>query len=211
MTTFPVWRVFAFRAVQAGLSLALLGATATAAFAQDKPKPGWAIDPKTGCKVWDDLLEAGEAIHWSGECPKGVAEGRGTAQWVLKGKNEENYDGDMRDGKMNGHGTLVFPNGLHYEGAFKDNDFDGRGKLTFSNGDVYEGEFAADDRSGQGTFTMTDGRRYVGEWKADMPDGQGVLTRRDGTPVSGKWKMGCLSEGATKAAVVATPKECKIY
>lgn len=212
MTTLPMRRTGGrcFSALAIALAVATL--CVAAARAQDyKPQPGWAIDPRSGCKVWDEFLEPGEIVRWSGECPKGVAEGRGTVEWVLQGQDEERYEGEMRGGKMNGSGTLSFPNGMRYEGQFKDNDFHGTGKLTYGNGDVYEGEFADDDRSGKGTFTMKDGRRYVGEWKKDLPDGQGTLTRRDGRTFSGKWKMGCLNDGGTKAALIATPRECKIY
>ena len=176
-----------------------------------KAKGFWVSDPTTGCKTWDDAPEPATSVTWSGTCKDGFADGRGTAQWVIKGKPEDRYEGEMQGGKMAGAGILSFPNGMRYEGAFKDNDFHGRGKLTYSNGDVYEGEFVDDDRSGTGTFTMKDGRRYVGGWRKDLPDGQGTLTRADGSSVSGTWKMGCLNNGALKAALVATPRECKIY
>jgi len=188
-----------------------LGSGATVAMAQEKPKSGWVVDPKTACKVWDEVVEKSESVTWSGECLNGLADGQGAVQWTIGGKAAERYDGEMRGGKMNGNGILVFPNGLRYEGAFHDNDFHGHGKLTYSNGDIYEGEFVNDDRSGKGTFTMSDGRRYVGEWKNDMPHGNGTLTRRNGSSVSGSWKMGCLNEGTQKFALIATPKECKIY
>ncbi len=195
------------------LAIAVLGAAAVAVFVtpQHKPRGIWITDPKTGCRIWDDLPAADEVVTWSGDCTHGYAEGRGTAQWVIKGKPVDRYEGDMRAGKMVGTGTLTFPNGMRYEGAFKDGNFHGRGRLTYANGDVYEGEFLDDDRSGSGTFTFKDGRRYVGGWKQDLPDGPGTLTRADGTSVSGTWKMGCLNNGAMKAALVATPRECKIY
>jgi hypothetical protein len=193
------------------VAAAAAGVALAPAMAQDKPRPGWISDPKSGCKLWDDNIEGGQMVSWSGTCVDGLASGPGTAIWTIKGKEEDRYEGEMRGGKMNGAGTLSFPNGMRYEGTFKDNDFHGSGKLTYSNGDVYEGQFDDDDRSGQGTFTMKDGRRYVGQWKKDMPNGSGTLTRADGTSVSGTWKMGCLKDGASKAALVATPRECRIY
>lgn len=194
-------------------AIAVLGAAAVAVFVtpQHKPRGIWISDPKTGCRIWDDLPAADEVVTWSGDCTHGYAEGRGTAQWVIKGKPVDRYEGDMRAGKMVGTGTLTFPNGMRYEGAFKDGNFHGTGKLTYSNGDVYVGEFLDDDRSGTGTFTMKDGRRYVGGWKQDLPDGPGTLTRADGTSIYGHWKMGCLKDGAFRGALIATPRECKIY
>jgi len=195
----------------AALAVVAVAAIALFVILQAGPKGRWMSDPKTGCKIWDDTPAPEQSVSWSGECKGGHAEGRGIAQWIIKGKPEDRYDGEMRGGKMVGTGDLSFPNGMRYEGQFKDNNFHGRGKLTYSNGDVYEGEFFDDDRSGTGTFTMKDGRRYVGGWKKDLPDGQGTLTRADGTSISGKWKLGCLNEGAFKGALVATPRECKIY
>lgn len=205
-------RSASLRRAARALSLLVAGsALATASLAQDKPKAGWISDPKSGCKVWEDNVDPGQSVSWTGACVDGLASGPGTAVWTIKGKEEDRFQGEMRGGKMNGTGTLSFPNGLRYEGTFKNGDFHGTGKLTYSNGDVYEGQFVDDDRSGQGSFTMKDGRRYVGQWKKDMPDGQGTLTRADSSSVSGTWKMGCLKEGANQAALVATPRECKIY
>ena len=168
------------------------------------------VDQKTGCRIWDDLPAPNEVVSWSGDCKGGYAEGRGTAQWIIKGKFVDRYDGEMRAGKMIGAGTLSFPNGMRYEGTFKDGNFHGHGRLNYANGDVYVGEFVDDDRSGTGTFTMKDGRRYAGGWKQDLPDGRGTLTRPDGTSASGMWKKGCLKEGAMKGFLIATARECKI-
>jgi hypothetical protein len=195
----------------AAIAVVAVAAIALFVILQGGPKGRWMSDPKTGCKIWDDTPHPDQSVTWSGECKNGYAEGSGTALWTIKGKPEDRYEGEMRAGKMTGAGILSFPNGMRYEGAFRANDFHGTGKLTYANGDVYEGQFVDDDRSGTGTLVMKDGRRYVGGWKKDLPDGQGTLTRADGTSVSGIWKMGCLNEGNMRAALVATPRECKIY
>ena len=51
---------------------------------------------------------------------------------------EKKYDGDWKDGKENGQGTL-----------------------TWSNGSKYEGEWKNGKRTGHGTLTNSDGKKYV--------------------------------------------------
>ena len=194
------------------VALALVAAAAIAVFATNlgRPKGQWMSDPKTGCRIWDDLPEPDQSVSWSGPCKDGLADGRGVAQWTIKGKPEDRYEGEMRGGKMAGTGILSFPNGMRYEGEFRNNTYTGHGRLTYSNGDVYVGEFLDDHRSGKGTLFMKDGQQYVGGWTLNMPDGPGTLTRPDGTSASGMWKKGCLKEGAMKGFLIATARECKI-
>lgn len=198
--------------MRASALIVLLILAPATVLAQDKLKSGWASDPRTGCKVWDEALDPGETVSWSASCQNGLAEGHGTVQWFIKGKAEERYEGTMNGGKMNGRGVLTFPNGMAYDGEFKDNNFHGKGRLVFANGDVYEGTFVDDDRSGQGTLTLAGGGgSYVGQWKEDMPNGHGVLKRADGKTYDGEWRMGCFKQGGMKTALVATPKECGLY
>ena len=57
------------------------------------------------------------------------------------------YTGDVKNGKPDGLGILIYPDGMEYVGGLK-------------NGVM----------NGQGTFTYPDdGRKYEGEWKGDIP------------------------------------------
>ena len=81
--------------------------------------PGWFMDPKTNCKVWNAFPVSNEQVNWVGECKNDFAEGKGVLRWILGGKpTRKKYDGEMREGRMNGKGTLVFTNGDTYEGQF---------------------------------------------------------------------------------------------
>ena len=51
------------------------------------------------------------------------------------------YEGEFKDGLLNGQGTLTFPDGLKYEGEFKDGEEHGQGTVTLPDGTKYEGEF----------------------------------------------------------------------
>lgn len=79
-------------------------------------KPGWIADPRTGCKVWDPMPQPHEAVHWSGGCKNGYADGKGTLQWIENGEPGERYDGEYRNGKRNGRGVLTEQNGTRIKG-----------------------------------------------------------------------------------------------
>ena len=80
----------------------------------------------------------GETLYMWGEV------GSGDYKWMGFGDKETHpkYQGDVKNGKPDGLGVLIHPNGGKYVGSWKD------GK-----------------ENGQGTYTWNDGRRYVGEWK----------------------------------------------
>ena len=111
------------------------------ALAQDKPRPNWIADAKTGCRVSNPDPGPDESVSWSGDCKDGFAEGRGVLQWFLHGKPGDRYEGEFRGGKFDGHGTY-----------------------TFVNGGRYEGEFGADRPTGTGTYTTDDGEVFSGTW-----------------------------------------------
>jgi len=77
----------------------------------------------------------GETLYGWGELP-GIV-------WKVVGlKLDPVYKGDVKNGKPNGLGFIIYPGGSTYVGEFKD----GR-------------------KSGQGTLTYPGGSKYVGEWK----------------------------------------------
>lgn len=56
------------------------------------------------------------------------------------------YDGEWKENKMDGYGTLYYPDGrIAYQGEWKDDEFDGKGK-------VYNDQ----QRSIDGNFDFTD-------------------------------------------------------
>jgi hypothetical protein len=114
------------------------------------PKAGWITDVRTGCRVWDASPNPNETITWSGPCKNGIAQGWGTVQWVQNGEPAERDEGEWHDGKLNGRGTAVFPNGNRYEGEWRDGKPNGFGQLVGPNGS-YKGLWV------NGCFT--DGKR----------------------------------------------------
>lgn len=100
---------------------------------------GWSTDAKTGCRVWNSNPEPGETMSWSGACQGGLAQGRGVLQWFKDGRPNGRYEGDYRDGKVNGRGVYTWASGTRFEGEFRDDRPDGPGTLTQPNGTVYSG------------------------------------------------------------------------
>lgn len=190
-------------------------------------KPGWTL-AGNGCFVWNRAPAPEETASWSGPCINKRASGRGLLVWRA-GESEQRYEGEMRDGHLNGRGKYTFTLSTFYEGDFKDDDFDGkgvmaepgvrfeglwkagrkngRGVLTTMNGDRYDGEFAEDAMTGRGVLVLSDGRKYDGALKDGLPEGQGTLTDPAGS-VTGTWKAGCFNDGKNKAAFGVSPSAC---
>jgi hypothetical protein len=171
-------------------------------------QPGWIADPKTGCRVSNPESVPDEAVTWSGGCAKGLAQGRGVLQWYRAGKpTGGRYEGEYRDGVMNGRGVATFESGNRYDGEWQDGRRTGRGVFTWPNGNRFEGQWEDGKRTGWGVHTF-DGKRYEGEYSNDMPHGAGTYTAADGRVYAGTWKNGCLRQGSLWAVVSVTPKSC---
>jgi hypothetical protein len=133
--------------------------------------PGWAVDVRNGCWVWNSAPKAGETVTWSGSCsPDGRATGLGVAEWRHEQHSElrtSRYEGELRDGKASGRGIYMYANGDRYEGEWRDNRLSGRGTYTYVTGGRYVGEWRNDRANGRGVYTGPDGDRYEGEWRED--------------------------------------------
>ncbi len=100
------------------------------------------------------------------------------------------YEGEVKDGSPNGHGTLTFESGAKYIGEFKNGYYHGHGSYTFANGSKYIGEYKDNKRHGFGTYYGSNGSKYVGEFKDGKMHGQGMLTKSTGEVKSGLWDNG---------------------
>ena len=115
------------------------------------------------------------------------------------------YEGQLRNFKPHGRGTLTFKSphkfaGEKYVGEFKNGIFHGQGTTTVSApskhaGVRYVGGYKDGKQHGWGTLTsgpphLKAGTKYVGEWKAGKPHGQGTRTNADGQIQEGIWEAG---------------------
>ena len=88
------------------------------------------------------------------------------------------FEGTLIDGRMEGRGTLYYPNGnICYQGDFSQDLYDGQGTLFYENGvTAYEGAFAQGKRSGSGTaYDETGILLYEGTFLQDLYSGTGKL------------------------------------
>ena len=65
-------------------------------------------------------------------------------KWVEFGDKETQpkYQGQVKDGKPNGLGDIIYPDGSSYVGGWENGKY-----------------------QGQGTYTKPDGTKYIGSWK----------------------------------------------
>ena len=63
------------------------------------------------------------------------------------------YEGEMTDGKMNGHGIYKYANGQIYEGEYINGIREGKGRIIINNTVAYDGEFRGGHRVEKGRST----------------------------------------------------------
>ncbi|WP_165982313.1 MORN repeat-containing protein [Dankookia rubra] len=194
--------------------------------------PGWVVDEASGCWFWNALPKHGEVVTWtvlaphgaSGTCPGGPAAGRGRAawQWLEDGRARRALAyGYYENGRLNGLGEVVAPNGERYEGNWRAGRPDGFGMLVFApdahgrelvagappgtwriRARRYEGEWRDGRPHGRGVVLFADGARFDGEFREGLADGPGEYASLRGPPRHGVWRRGCPvhSAGAEGAA-----------
>ncbi|KAG7477328.1 hypothetical protein MATL_G00092740 [Megalops atlanticus] len=75
------------------------------------------------------------------------------------------YDGEYRNGRMEGRGKYILPTKTTYVGGIEDGLFHGKGVLYFPNGSKYEGTWEK-GISKEGKYTFADGLEYhKSDWK----------------------------------------------
>jgi hypothetical protein len=186
-----------------GESLALAGATGqTAGITFDKTNDAAA----TGQSIADDSLGGSSSGSTGTEVKALLPDG-------------SLYIGEMRDGKVNGRGSVISPDGTNQQGEWRDGqpyrvsgtwvaadgtrevgtwNADGTrsgGKVTWKDGRKYEGDWKVVPDGGElpdgtGTMAWPDGRQFVGQFYSGQPDGTGKMTYLDGKVENGLWKQG---------------------
>ena len=119
------------------------------------------------------LSKKGKKIY-EGNWKDGKYYGNGTLYYD-NGKVQ--YKGEWLYGKKNGYGILNFEDGRKkYEGNWKDEKFYGTGTLYYDNGKFqYKGGWIYGKKNGYGILYFKDGRKkYEGNWKLDKEDGYGT-------------------------------------
>ena len=94
-----------------------------AAMAQDRQAAGdWITASNQPCKIWNPQPQPNESVTWSGGCKDGFASGKGVLKWTENGKPDAEFDGTYANGKRNGAGTLITPDGQRASGIWSDDE-----------------------------------------------------------------------------------------
>jgi hypothetical protein len=152
----------------------------------------WIADKNSNCQAWISLPDPAISMSWSGPCSQGKANGQGTLQWYKNGKPFYRYEGEYKDGKMNGKGILVSSeNSSHFEGEFKDDwPFNGKGLFIATNISYsLEGEFKDGHFSGH-CISIVEGTRVEGECIDGEVNGTGSVIYHNGSRYEGDFKRG---------------------
>lgn len=126
--------------IRSALAAILLVAFAGAAPAQSAGSK-WIANSHSGCQMWDPTPLADETITWSGHCAGGYGEGRGTLSWYSHGILIETDVADFAHGRLNGHGSLRFTRGGDFDGQFRNQKPNGPGTLHTADGRTYSGKW----------------------------------------------------------------------
>ena len=178
-------------------------------------KDFWIKDKTSGCQIWsDEAAKANDVVTWSGKCKDNKASGEGKLTWTQDGKPAGTYVGFMKDGKLNGPGTLrlVVKGGTNeLIGIFKDGDIENGGLFKDAAGNIYEGDIKDGKPHGAGyqkigeveyAGNFENGLRkgpglllgpntaYLGEFDNDVASGSGTLEDETGGRYHGQFKNG---------------------
>lgn len=114
----------------------------------------------------DGTLISGDFIctNKSGEIPL-IGGLSGMAEILYGGPGGgEKYIGNIKNGKKEGVGVHIWPDGKKYEGEFANDLFHGKGVFTWPDGVVYNGGWKMGIQHGSGV-EKADGREREGEWE----------------------------------------------
>jgi len=108
------------------------------------------------------------------------------------------YEGEFKDGEINGTGERVYPDGSIYKGQFSQGEKHGYGEISYAKtGEWYKGEWHLNVRQGHGTlftkdkntFTVRDAIGFIayqGDFKNHWPNGVATVLYNDGSHYHGE-------------------------
>ena len=103
-------------------------------------------------------------------------------------QNLGKYQGDLKNLKAEGKGTLTLHSGARYTGNWSNDALNGPGSEYKENGIEYHGDFLEGLKHGKGKAIWPDGSSYEGDWEYGLIQGFGLYIWPDGSSYEGKWK-----------------------
>lgn len=123
--------------------------------------------------------------YYEGEMKKGKPDGLGKMIYI----NGDVYEGYWSNGSLR-RGKMSYANGDVYEGGWLLGEFND-GKMIYANGDIFEGSWLAGELQ-EGKMSYANGNIYKGSWKQNKMD-KGVLICKDGRIYEGIWNKGSFN------------------
>lgn len=103
------------------VTAAIVSIASNAVAQTDDPKtPDWIIATNQPCKIWNSDPLPNESVTWSGSCEGGFASGKGIIHWTENGIADVEFDGEYANGKRNGPGVIITPDGHRFVGEWID-------------------------------------------------------------------------------------------
>ncbi|MEW5303896.1 MAG: hypothetical protein WDW36_006546 [Sanguina aurantia] len=133
---------------------------------------------------------------YEGDSKDGKRHGKGS----LYSSNGDVYKGEWRDDLRHGRGTYSRANGFRFNGGWVDGMAQGVGEAIYPEGHTYDGEWLANGRSGWGMFVSAGGEEHEGEWKNDLLHGAGRWVYTDKSEFEGRFERGVRAEGRWESA-----------
>ena len=97
---------------------------------------------------------------------------------IIKEKNGDRYNGEIKDGQKHGHGILKYAKHEKfnkYDGFWKFNKKHGSGNMYYKDGTTYIGQWKNDIRDGEGKLYYSTGEKFCGHFKDDKKEGKGYF------------------------------------
>jgi len=168
------------------LMLLMLASAQISATSTDTPISSTKLKQQTNNQR--DNIQLPDSGLYEGELKNGLLNGHGKLTW----RNGDSYVGEFRNGLMHGKGKHVFVNSAVYEGEYADGLWNGKGKIVYFSGDEYRGEFKNGKYHGKGKYTEQDGAVYEGDFSVDEFSGEGKIFFENKGTYEGevkKWEM----------------------
>lgn len=132
---------------------------------------------------------------------EGKINGVGRLIWRLKGTPAYDrasvfaeYRGAMKDGRADGQGRYFDATGITYNGEWKNGSMDGLGTLMLPSGDEYVGQMRAGKANGTGRYIDVTGEIFEGRFVDGQRDGIGTTTLPNANSYRSTWVQGKETE-----------------
>ncbi|XP_056611421.1 alsin isoform X3 [Triplophysa dalaica] len=171
--------------------------TAAYSFIKEGPLKDTSYDGRwlSGKPHGKGILKWPDGTVYCGTFKNGLQDGFGDYMMPNSTFNKfERYQGQWKEGKINGFGTYWYASGEVYEGSFKENLCHGHGMLRSgkmaspSSSSVFVGQWVQGKKKGYGVCDdFSRGEKYMGIWLDDQRHGDGLVITQFGLYYEGSF------------------------